>query len=433
MNHCAPLLALVLASGVVVAQSANSAWVLWLRAHLSAIQIAATGVPDDFADLQFLKDVVGDRRIVQIGESHHSVAEYHRLKTRLVQFLHAEMGFDVLAFESSIYELYAANLAELDPRDAIRATIFPVWATDEMVPLFDYLRASAATERPLALVGFDTQISSYSAVTSRPAFFRRVLDSVDADYARAVERFDEEFVDRIRREGMQYARAEEARLIEWYDALADFIRRHREAIDDAFPGSHDAFFAERAAWSTARFVHQLRSFADNPDDPTDEGHFVLRDRAMADNVTTIARDLYPGKKIIVWAANLHVRHANQDTSYEFPTMGSWLVERFRDELYTIGLYPNRGQFTNGNRAVRTLDPAAPGTMQHLLTSAGASPMFIDLLHREEAAGTAWMFSPMVAPEPEPIGNGTVQLSIVPRQQYDGLLFVDLINAPRFFR
>ena len=97
---------------------------------------------------------------------------------------------------------------------------------------------------------------------------------------------------------------------------------------------------------------------------------AIRDSAMADNLTFLARELYPDKKIIVWAANLHVRHANADTTWVFPTMGTWLSERFRDELYTIGLYPNRGTVP-GTRTLFSIEPAEPGTMERLLSDAGS--------------------------------------------------------------
>jgi erythromycin esterase len=60
----------------------------------------------DFSDLAPLADFVGNRRIVLLGESGHGVAEFNHLKVRLVKYLHEELGFDVVAFESSFYECW---------------------------------------------------------------------------------------------------------------------------------------------------------------------------------------------------------------------------------------------------------------------------------------------------------------------------------------
>ena len=143
-------LTLAVAASTLIVQAQDSRWISWIRENHHAISQPVTTAADDYADLQFLKEVIGDRRIVQIGESHHSVAEYGAVKTRLIKFLHEEMGFDVLAFESSIYECFAADLRQLSPADALFATIFSVWAFEEVLPLFEYLNHTQSTARPLA-------------------------------------------------------------------------------------------------------------------------------------------------------------------------------------------------------------------------------------------------------------------------------------------
>ncbi len=427
----AVVFASVLAATVLGLHAQDSGWITWVREHHHALRPQAPGATDDFADLQFLKPVLEGRRIVQIGESHHSVAEYGIVKTRLIKFLHQEMGFDVLAFESSIYELFAADLRQLPATDALLSTIFPVWAFEELLPLFEYLKQTHATSRPMAFSGFDPQISSRIGVATRPAFFRRVVGVLDPEYANEVAAFDAHFIDRIQREGPVYARDDENRLVAFYRRLATFLETNREGLAAAFPGDASPLVAERVAWSSVKLVQLLRSYENNPDDVSLQGHMAIRDHAMADNLTFLARELYPDKKIIVWAANIHVRHDNAATTWVFPTMGRWLQERFRDELYTIGLYPDRGTVP-GTRTLFTIDPAEPGTLERLLSDAGSSQMFVDLLHQSPGAGTRWMFEPMLSRDAAISGpQAMLPVLIVPRDQYDGLLFIDRVSAPRF--
>lgn len=428
-------LTLAVAASALVLHAQDSRWISWLRENHYALRQPATGsgstIADDYADLQFLKEVIGPRRIVQIGESHHSVAEYGAVKTRLIKFLHDEMGFDVLAFESSIYECFAADLRQLSPADALFATIFNVWAFEEVLPLFEYLKQTQSTARPLAFAGFDPQISSRTGVATRPVFFQRVVGVLDPGYAREVAQFDAQFVDRIQREGPAYARAEEDRLVTFYTRLATYLETSRDALAEAFPGDASPLVAERVAWSSARLAQLLSAYEKDPNDVTLQGHMAIRDRAMADNLTFLARTLHPGKKIIVWAANIHVRHANEQTTWLFPTMGGWLEERFRDELYTIGLYPNRGTVPGG-RTVFTIDAAEPGTLERLLSDAGAAWLFVDLLSQPRHDGTRWMYEPMLSRDASISGpQAMLPVLIVPRDQYDGLIFIDRVSAPRF--
>ena len=254
---------------------------------------------------------------------------------------------------------------------------------------------------------------------------------LDPDYAQEVAQFDAQFVDRIQGDGPAYARDEEQRLVAFYTRLSTYLESNRERLISLLDGDTAPMVAQRVAWSSLKLVQLLRSYGNNRDDTSLSGHFAIRDSAMADNITFLANELYPGKKIIVWAANLHVRHANEQTTWVFPTMGGWLTKRFRDELYTIGLYPNRGTVP-GARSVFTIDPAEPGTMERLLSDAGPPQLFVDLLNQPRNDGTRWMYEPMLSRDASIYGpQAMLPVLIVPRDQYDGLLFIDRVTAPRF--
>ena len=81
--------------------SADPAWDQWVRSNHYTVRSLTSTRTDD---LQFLKKVIGNRRLVQLGESGHGVREFNIAKVRLIRFLHEEMGFDVIAFESGLFE-----------------------------------------------------------------------------------------------------------------------------------------------------------------------------------------------------------------------------------------------------------------------------------------------------------------------------------------
>ena len=87
-------------------------WKQWAREHAYRIK-SITPVHEDiesnsFTDLDMLKPLLQDKRIVFLGESSHGVAEL-LAKTRLIQFLHKEMGYNVLAFESGLSNTSLSN------------------------------------------------------------------------------------------------------------------------------------------------------------------------------------------------------------------------------------------------------------------------------------------------------------------------------------
>lgn len=106
-----------------------------------------------------LKPLLHDKRIVFLGESSHGVAEFNLAKTRIIQFLHQERGYNVLAFESGMGNVMNAQ-GQIDKQAAqqtMKDAIFGVWWTKETLPLFEYAKTTQQTDQPLALAGFDIQ------------------------------------------------------------------------------------------------------------------------------------------------------------------------------------------------------------------------------------------------------------------------------------
>src|SRR5262249_34689777 len=103
--------------------------IAWLETHTAPIR-SIDIADDDFADLEAFGKAVGDARIVMLGETTHGDGATFLAKGRLVRFLHERMGFDVLAFESGIYEMrkvWERMRSGEDARTATRRGIFGVW------------------------------------------------------------------------------------------------------------------------------------------------------------------------------------------------------------------------------------------------------------------------------------------------------------------
>ena len=77
----------------------------------------------------------------------------------------------------------------------------------------------------------------------------------------------------------------------------------------------------------------------------------IRDQGMAENITFLLERLYPGRKIVVWAHNFHIQHDGPELSEGNYNMGSYLVQRHRDELYSVGLFMYWGQAAMNDRSV----------------------------------------------------------------------------------
>jgi erythromycin esterase len=382
-------------------------------------------VPSDtnFDDLQFLKNAIGERRLVQLGESGHGVAEFDSLKVRLIRFLHQQMGFDVIAFESGLYECHRADelVDSLGADSLMRNCIFGVWHADETVPLFEYIKASRGSSRPLTLTGFDTQFSTASR-TARPADLRALLAVVDPALAEEAFALDSELV-RLAGLSRDAARIEiagkVAAMTAGYDEIAEVIDREQRRLELAFPSRP---LLPGVMGQAMRMAPSLvRSLAGDAAQGV-----TIRDEGMADNISWLVERLYSDRKILVWAHNFHVQHDATELAPPSVNMGYHVARRHRDELYTIGLFMYWGQAAWNDRSIYDIAAPAPGSLEALLGRTAAPASFVDLLGQDFSADTAWMFQPI----PSKSWGFTNEI-LTHRRQYDGILFVDEVHPPHY--
>jgi erythromycin esterase len=366
---------------------------------------------DDFSDLQFLKPLLAGRRVVQLGESSHGVAEFNWLKVRLVKFLHREMGFDVVAFESSLAGCDVADsmVGVATATDVMRTCVFPVWHSSETLGLFEYLDEARAAGQRIALAGFDTQDSSQAARVEVSARLVRQVARVDAELARRIREHEARLAPHLDPELAREMRRD-------YSQAVERLGRDREALrklEGARPLEVD--IAIQQARSRERYAGQL---AGSREEAT-----RLRDEGMADNLDFLLGTMYPGRKVIVWAHNFHV--VKEPSGHWSRAMGSWVAERRGAEVYTIGLYMGRGAATLNNRSRYAIAPPDPDSFEAILASAGWRAAFVDLSD-PRAPADSWRRMPLRARD-----SGTTPMTLTPARAYDGVIYIDTVTPPEY--
>lgn len=401
----------------------NEDWVAWIEANHQPVRSLTA---EDYSDLTFFAPLLADKRVVQLGESGHGVREFSQMKVRVIKYLHEELGFDVLAIESSLYECFVADrkVGSEAAQTVLDRCAFSVWRTSAVLELFEYIESTRATERPLRLVGMDTQVSSPMGVAGRPTFFHDVVAQFDGAYADTVAAIDTNFIENHRRTAAGqhvYLLGNRDWLIPAYERLAGFLESQLPALaaigDEAY---REGLVGAQTARSTIAFIEQLTT-----ESTVSTEH---RDLGMSANMTFITDRLYPDEKVVVWAHNFHIRHANhQIDPLPAPfTMGHWQKQRLNDDVYTIGLYMYTGNTAANDRSVYPVAQALSGSVESVLYNARRHWMFVDLRGAETSAGTGWIDGTVTAN-----AWGVNPVSMVPRTQYDGILFVHTVTPPRY--
>jgi erythromycin esterase len=400
----------------------NEAWAAWIRENYIPVRSLTASV---YSDLQFLKPLLEGRRIVQLGESGHGVKEFNQAKVRLIRFLHQEMGFDVIAFESSIFDCFYTNenSGNMTAQGMMKGSIYGVWSTNEVVKLFEYIKETQESERPLILAGFDMKRSG-RANNHRPDFFRDVIAAIDENYAQIVYDFDRELInDTFGKSASALRRhitSRKEELMNFYQGLVEFFDVNMENLQNA--SSQNPQFplvARQEAWSVVQYIQYFEEGLDY----TRLGE--IRDGAMAENLSFLANTFYPGKKIIVWAHNFHLRHNVKGESPVY-FMGAWVAKEFRPVLYTIALYMYQGKAAHNDRSIYTIYSPNKDSLEAICYRARCKYLFVDMLNQVESEGNSWMFTSIEAKS-----WGIYRHVMVLRDQYDGILFIHTVNPPDY--
>src|SRR5262249_52813217 len=133
----------------------------WLKNQVAPIRSINPG-DEDFWDLEPIRKAIGEARIVFLSEEWHGSGATFQARSRLIKFLHQRCGFDVLAFESGLYDCRRVwellHEGKMPALDAANQGIFRTWTgAEECRSLFEYLGKQARQRRPLEVCGFDCQ------------------------------------------------------------------------------------------------------------------------------------------------------------------------------------------------------------------------------------------------------------------------------------
>ena len=188
VTRCATTLVAVILVVCVATAWQGDPVVDWIRGN--AIPLSTPEAGRGFSDLQPLKAVIGDARIVALGEATHGSREFFQLKHRMLEFLATEMGFTVFSIEANLPEAYRLNDYVLegagDPAQLLRGMYFWTWDTEEVLVMIRWMREfNQAGKGRVQFTGFDMQTPTVAAGIVRD-FVSRYDETYGATVAEAM-------------------------------------------------------------------------------------------------------------------------------------------------------------------------------------------------------------------------------------------------------
>jgi erythromycin esterase-like protein/predicted phosphoribosyltransferase len=363
---------------------------------------APSGVPPFAA----LEEIIGDARVVLIGESSHGTHEFYEARAEITKWLIESKGFCAVAAEADWPDAYRVNRyvrGQGSDRTADEALggfeRFPTWMWRNVVTrdFVDWLRAhnarwGSASGRGVGFYGLDL----YSLHRS----MHEVIDYLENVDPAAAERAKARYscFDHVSAgdgqaygfaaafgAGLSCERAVVDQLVEMQRNSVEYVRR------DGLIAEDEAFDAEQNAQVVANAEHYYRAMFSGR-----VTSWNLRDRHMAQTLQSLLAHLDRGRsgspaRIVVWAHNSHVgdARATEVTNDGQWTLGQLARERYGDDCRLIGFTTYSGTVTaagawDGPAERKIVRPALNGSVEELFHESERREFMVSALISHEA-------------------------------------------------
>ena len=398
----------------------------WLRETAHPLRSAVPTEDDE--DLEPLREIVGDARIVALGEATHGTSEFFTIKHRIVQFLAEEMDFTIFSIEANMPEAYRMNeyvlTGEGNPRELLEGMYFWTWNTQEVLDMILWMREFNDSGRGvMQFTGFDMQTPSVAAEEVR-AF----VAEHDPDYLAQLDKAYKVVSSVYEVSVEQDAPIDELEM--WQDkatGVLNHLTNHQAAYSVATP-SEVTWAVQNARIVVQAAQHKLyRASVRSSDYPS-------RDESMAANVEWILEQ-NPDAKVVLWAHNGHIKEST------IGPMGGFLSKEFGDDYLSIGFTFYQGDYMARSQLdkpvqVNTASAAPADSIGGVFHELGLPFFALDLRGVERDGPASWrvwyretrMMIGSVAVEDRRAFSKT----LLPTN-YDAIIFVDQMTPTNLLR
>jgi len=311
----------------------------------------------DTKDLKVLDKLIGNSKVVALGENSHGSSEIFKMKNRIIQYLAENKCFNIFSMEADMPEAYRLNdytiRGEGDPEKLIRDMNLLVWSTEEVLNMVEWMHKYNQPKQRIEFTGFDMQdyrgavnelISSFignEAVESKINILKKKLEETRAP-----------------------TQQNSSGIINNRGEIDTILLSLQNNIDTS------SFQIPQKAWLQQNIVIIKQYLGDGD---ADYNIFSWRDKCMADNFMWI-KEQNPNSKLIIWAHNGHIMKTNT-------SMGSSLAQKLGDNYTTFGFTFFDGSYlASGSKGLTSYKAttAYPGTLEYLLNQLNEPIFILDL-------------------------------------------------------
>lgn len=378
-------------------------------------------------DFDFLKDYVGNKKVVMLGESIHLTSEFSKVRKVIIENLHNANGFDLLLFEGSPIEFWIAqedfnkSNKGLDAvRDFQKTALFGLWQTDEINSVLKAALSTRSAQNPLYISSYDVQIGQGRQFTQGKNVFA-------------------EFVKRLKSRNIKMKSSEEKQIL-FLDNLVSCKRKKFPSSTDNYQKATTSIDHLKKAISKVKsrdslnpheqvleMLPQLLGFSlefCREANSSQRNYTEVRDEWASKQFLSILNRI--GKKTIVWAHSGHVRLGPSRNGRM--SFGAYTKKQLGDDVFAIDMTANTGSAVafmdaSGNEIELTEKPLLPVeklSLESKMSPLSRSDFFLPV------KGNEGFLTSKESTRSEPDGLGPLDAL----KDFDGYYFVQKISPPK---
>ena len=402
----------------------------WLKQTSVPVKHLEAG--NGFADLQPLKQVLKDVKIVGLGESTHGTREMFQVKHRLLEFLVTEMGFNAFALEASYAACQPINEYVLYGKGDLATVLtgqgYVVWDTEEIAELIEWMRTynkNVPEEKKVKFYGVDLS-NNENGRNKILGYLKKVAPervSTTESFFRILSREEEKWPMRIDTETEKALQKSLPHLLD----LINFLDENRERLisSSSLAELEQAlkYAGVMKQWIMANSSALRPPFVD------------IRSISMAENLLYLIDQEGLDAKFIIWEHNSHLSRKNGG-------IGTQLQKKYGDAYYAFSIEFNQGSFHTrtllpgkilGDLKEVTLPLAPIGSFPWYLSHSNIGDLVLDLrAPLNNPIVEKWLHAPLkvylagwVYSEDK---DYITELELM--RDYDGIIFIDRTTPTR---
>lgn len=303
----------------------------------------------DNSDLLILDKLIGNSKVVGLGESTHGSSEIYKLKYRISEYLIANKNFNIFTLEANMPESFKMNRYIIeqkdDPKIILKGMYFWLWQTEETLNFIEWLK-------------------NYNKKHNPQVYF----DGFDMQYAKgAVEQIREFYKDNHLSE--QEINTLEIGIKKYNRGLKSYNKKGKKIINEYLDEIAKKSTLTNNLEEESRFLQNINIIRQY----VQQTH-IKRDKFMAENIKWLTNK-NPNSKLIVSAHNYHIAKLNPER------MGYWINQDSVNNYINFGFAFYEGSYSASiNRKIGTYNSemAFPGTLEYKLNSLNIPIFILDL-------------------------------------------------------